>query len=760
MAEKYPQSFGQYTLLKKTAQGGMAEIFLAQDEKGRPLAIKRILPHLAYEEAFIRMFVDEARITSRLRHPNVAEVYGQGKHDGFYYIAMEYVEGHSLLSILERAKTLKLPLPPGLISFLVADILAALGCAHAAEDHQGRNLNIVHRDVTPQNVLVSYTGEVKLIDFGVAKARARLTNTEAGFTKGKLAYMSPEQARGDPLDGRSDLFAVGIILYESTTNTRLFNKDGPGGILSSIVKDDVIPPSKKIKRYPRELERIVLRALEKERTRRYQKAEDMRQDLLAFSANERPKPSSARVRDLVHDLFGEPDHKAFLEANTSPFTPRSVPAYIVNESGSVRTHGTKVSGLGHETRVLSSPPSGSTNRSKAKVTVGRASPPVKALVDDVAFVPKPRVPVRVSAAIFLHALSEDLEHAFRKRPRTYLATTVLVIMSLAFLFTLQSGALTRVTALAQEVREGVGATSKKDAAMAPSDLRGGYSIESEPPGASITIDGVGFGRVTPTTIMPSDLRFGRTIELQLQLEGFRPLIEAITLVEGAKEKRSFRLEALAGRLTVTSTPADAEVFVSGKRLGRTPIVDVAYRAGRYTITLNKNKYVSASEFVDIADRAEIRKHFQLSLDPAFLPDAKITVETTPPGCRIYIDDSPVGGSPLVKRAVRPGPHEVRAECAHHRDETAAVTLGAGEDKTLVLALKPSAFGYLTLRVIPSEGTEIRIQDRVVAGPIEFKKIVPGLHKIDVRNEALGKRASFELQVTPDQRIERVVNLLR
>ena len=326
MAQNYPIEFGEYRLLRKLAQGGMAEIFLAQNRAGEFCAVKRILPHLAYEEGFIRMFIDEARIVSQLDHPNIAGVLDDGRHDGFYYIAMEFVQGHSLLAFTERAKATKMPLPLGLLSYVVAELLSGLGFAHTARDAKGRPLQIIHRDVTPQNVLISYDGEVKLIDFGVAKARARLTQTEAGFTKGKLSYMSPEQARGEVLDGRSDLFSVGIILHEITTNTRLFNKEGPGGILGAIVNEPIPPPSRRRKEYPKALESIVMRALEKDVGSRWQTAEDMREALLRFARKERPSPGAGRLKELIYDLFGAPDSQEVIEAvqSTSEPTPPHV----------------------------------------------------------------------------------------------------------------------------------------------------------------------------------------------------------------------------------------------------------------------------------------------------------------------------------------------------------------------------------------------------------------------------------------------------
>src|SRR5262245_22908463 len=307
----------------------MAEIFLAQDPKGGICAIKRILPHLAHEESFIRMFIDEARIVSHIQHQNVAQVYDQGKTQGYYYIAMEFVQGHSLLALSERAKSMKIPLPRGLLAYIISELLGGLSCAHSARDAKGRHLGIVHRDVTPQNVLISYEGDVKLIDFGVAKARARLTQTEAGFTKGELSYMSPEQARGEELDSRSDLFSVGIVLYEITTGSRLFNKEGPGGILGAIVNDPIPPPKVRAKDYPSELETVVMRALAKEVDRRWQSADEMRDALLRYAKKEKPAPGRKRLKDLVHDLFGDPDSAKVIEAAKAVVapTPANVPAH-------------------------------------------------------------------------------------------------------------------------------------------------------------------------------------------------------------------------------------------------------------------------------------------------------------------------------------------------------------------------------------------------------------------------------------------------
>jgi len=223
---KKPVPFGKYYLLERINVGGMAEVFKAKtfgvEGFERLLAVKRILPNIAEDEEFITMFIDEAKIAVQLQHANIAQIFDLGKVDDSYFIALEYVNGRDLRSIFDRMRSRGEALPIALACHVMMQVCEGLDYAHNKRDGQGRELHLIHRDISPQNVLIGYDGEVKLIDFGIAKAAGKASTTQAGILKGKFGYMSPEQVRGLPIDKRSDIFAVGIVLYELLTGERLF----------------------------------------------------------------------------------------------------------------------------------------------------------------------------------------------------------------------------------------------------------------------------------------------------------------------------------------------------------------------------------------------------------------------------------------------------------------------------------------------------------------------------------------------------------
>ncbi|MEZ4270530.1 MAG: serine/threonine-protein kinase, partial [Myxococcota bacterium] len=214
----YPIAFGKYLLLDRVNIGGMAEVYKAKafgvEGFERILAIKRILPNMADDSEFINMFVDEARIAVQLSHANIVQIFELGKFENQYYIAMEYVSGKDLRQILDDYRKRKEFIPLSAAAYLASKVCEGLDYAHRKTDPSGRPMNVIHRDVSPQNILVSYEGAIKLVDFGIAKAEDRASKTQAGVLKGKFGYMSPEQVRGMEIDHRSDIFAVGILLYE------------------------------------------------------------------------------------------------------------------------------------------------------------------------------------------------------------------------------------------------------------------------------------------------------------------------------------------------------------------------------------------------------------------------------------------------------------------------------------------------------------------------------------------------------------------
>ena len=306
---KKPTVFGKYLLLERLNVGGMAEVFVAKafgvEGFERILAIKKILPTMAEDAEFITMFIDEARISVQLNHANVVHIHELGKHDDAYYIAMEYVSGKDLRSQLERFRRRKEIMPTAMAVFCATKICEGLDYAHRKKDARGQDLHIIHRDVSPQNILLAYEGEVKIIDFGIAKAANRSQKTQAGILKGKFGYMSPEQVRGLPIDRRSDVFAVGVIIYEMLTGEKLFVGESDFSTLEKVRNAEVPLPRQFNPNIPAGLERVVMKALAREAEDRYQWASDLQEDLMRFLLAGDAIYSCKHLSAFMKDAFAE-----------------------------------------------------------------------------------------------------------------------------------------------------------------------------------------------------------------------------------------------------------------------------------------------------------------------------------------------------------------------------------------------------------------------------------------------------------------------
>jgi serine/threonine protein kinase len=299
---------GRYTLDRLLARGGMAELYLAriQGMEGfeKFVALKLVLPHLADDPSFLEMFLNEARLASRLDHPSIAQVLDLGQAEGEHFMAMEYVHGRNVRDILTEAEgKVRIGLEAALWVVLAA--CRGLHYAHELTDDDGQPLGIVHRDVSPSNLLVRYDGEVKLVDFGIAKAANRSEQTRTGVLKGKSGYMSPEQCRGESLDRRSDIFGLGILLYELTTAQRCFYGDNEFAVLNKIVDGEFDRPSEVLFDYPASLENIVLRALDPRVENRFPTALAMQEAIEDFARHENLHPDPQRLIPVMRELFGE-----------------------------------------------------------------------------------------------------------------------------------------------------------------------------------------------------------------------------------------------------------------------------------------------------------------------------------------------------------------------------------------------------------------------------------------------------------------------
>ena len=306
---EFPRPYGEYQLLERIGQGGMAEVFRARRGGAagfeKIVVIKRILPHLAEQDRFVRMFVNEAKIAAQIQHQNVVQVFDLGQHEGGeLFIAMEHVSGEDLRKLLASAEEHRWYLPVWFSLHVVREVLTALAHAHELTDASGRKLQIVHRDVTPANIFISYQGEVKLADFGIAKAIGENPDTEAGQVKGNVSYMSPEALLGDPLDARADVFSAGVVLWEALAQQRLFNGRSNFEIARVICDSERPPPSRLNPEVPPELDAIVLKALEIDPPRRFQSAHDMLVPIVDVLSRLKPRLVRSEVREVVGALCG------------------------------------------------------------------------------------------------------------------------------------------------------------------------------------------------------------------------------------------------------------------------------------------------------------------------------------------------------------------------------------------------------------------------------------------------------------------------
>lgn len=298
-----------YQILARLATGGMAEIFLARGigttGVERYVVLKRILRDRANDVQLVKMFLDEARLASQLQHPNVAQVYDIGKLGDSYFFTMEYVHGETVRGLLHRARSLRRELPLNVILTVIAGAAAGLHHAHERLGHDGKPLGIVHRDVSPSNLMVSYEGSVKVVDFGVAKAENRAQETRSGTVKGKIAYLSPEQCRGGAIDRRSDLFSLGIVFWEMLTVERLYKRNSDFENMTAIVTEAPIPPSTRRPGLAPELDAIVMRLLSKDPNDRYDTADQLVEALEEVAPRLGVMISASSVGRLLKDMFGQ-----------------------------------------------------------------------------------------------------------------------------------------------------------------------------------------------------------------------------------------------------------------------------------------------------------------------------------------------------------------------------------------------------------------------------------------------------------------------
>jgi serine/threonine protein kinase len=319
-----PIQFGKYTLFERIGRGGMADVYKGRvsGPQGfeRTFVVKRILPHLSEDATFIKMFVEEAKLSARLAHPNIVQIFELGAVEGEYFISMEYIRGRDLSETMRAIWKTMGPPRPELVAYIGREACRALNYAHSLADERGRPLGMIHRDVSPSNIMMSYEGAVKLLDFGIAKALGEAPETtKSGTMKGKYAYMAPEQTEGDDVDHRIDIFSCGIVLHEVLTGRRLFKGQNDVLTIERVRRCDVPPPSQQNPMVPPELDAIILRALARDRDNRWATAADMADALDDVVHAARFQPT--HLAQLLHDLFpvdgGAPSPRLSVNASSA-----------------------------------------------------------------------------------------------------------------------------------------------------------------------------------------------------------------------------------------------------------------------------------------------------------------------------------------------------------------------------------------------------------------------------------------------------------
>ncbi len=670
------ETYGRYQLLKKLATGGMAQIYLARQvgPEGfeKLLVVKRILPHLAENEEFITMFLDEARIAARLNHPNVVQIFDLGAQDDSFFIAMEFIHGEDVRRVWKHADKVGKPIPLPLICRIIIESCAGLDYAHKKLDASGRALNIVHRDISPQNILVSFEGGVKIVDFGIAKAADQATVTKSGVLKGKYSYMSPEQAAGQPIDCRTDIFALGVVLYELLTGTRLFKRATDIQTLNAVTECKLASPSEVNDRVPADLGAIVMKALAKDRTQRYPEARQLGAALETWLMTHGQPASTAALGLFMHDIYAErlrneQEEGRLLvesaEASRGEDAPeKATPSFdrLPRQTKSGRATRSEAK-LKRELEETAAERPGSRSGSSSKKALERALETARpipearpaALTHTDASMPtqnnvsrrKPLVALGglmlvavlavgfwvISSTPKLAQVSLDSEPsgAVVKRNGAVVCTTPCTLDGLEpgeLSLTVEKEGFvgaSRSVVLKAGVPESLGkivlaAQQLPPEVVAPLVVKTALmTIDSEPPGAEVRLDGAVVG-VTPFS---RPLPYKTVVEVHLELSGHQPVTERFTVAEAAEDPHRYALKPVGktvrpvvknvtpeGRGTVRFVVkpwAEVECREAGIK-DTTPFQDKSVPVGNYSCTFTNPEFPPQTKLVRVEANTTVK----------------------------------------------------------------------------------------------------------------------------------------------------------
>lgn len=596
MALFEPKPFGKYFLTERIAIGGMAEIYKAKtfgvDGFEKLLAIKKILPHYSADKEFISMLTDEAKLVVRLSHTNIVQIYDLGKVGDDYYISMEFIDGVNMREVINRGKALKDKMPLPVCLYIISEICKGLDYAHSKRDDQGEELNIVHRDVSPQNILISFEGESKIVDFGIAKAAMNISHTTAGILKGKVTYMSPEQTLGKQVDGRTDIFSAGLLLYELVTGERLFTGESQIEVLNKIRSTHITEKSLAGK-IPDDIRSLLAKALTYNPKDRYETAGDFQIALTKMLYSQYSDFSPKQLAILIKKWF-----EAELKVRRKQAT---------QESPSIDT----------QTKSMMA----SAQDQKSIVAARESKKEMDKLLQDTT---KPED--KITASYFRDQSQTKPERVIRKKsPRINFFTKNRLSIGIAALIV---------------VAFGVGLY--KQLIKPPEEVfveKGQVEITSTPQGADIFVDGEKSGKKTPTNL--TGLKIKRDYFIRLQKEGFEPFEKKVFIPTEEPVALAATLKAIPyGSLSVKSKPSGAKILVDGNETGKTTPAnfDKLKIGDSYNIKLIKEGYIPFEKSITIADSKPIS--LETSLEEIIL--GTIEVESEPRGAKIFLDGKDTG----------------------------------------------------------------------------------------------------------------------
>jgi serine/threonine-protein kinase len=566
----HPQ-FGRYELLKRLAGGGMGEVYLARqsgiDGFQKLLVVKTLLPHLCEDEEFITMFKDEARVTAQLIHPNICQVFEFEQVGGVFYMSMEYLRGEDLRRLWKTCEQRGIPLRVPLICRIISDAAAGLDFAHSLRDSKGEPYHIVHRDISPQNILVTFEGGVKVIDFGVAKAAGRAQHTRTGALKGKYSYMSPEQVAGANVDNRSDIFALGIVLHELLTGRRLFKADSDVQTLARVREANVPPPSRLNPQLPPGLDALVLKALAKDPDQRYSTAQEMRLAIEDWLIQGRMNASSAHLAEFLKQIYAERLDK---ENKLGPLM--GDPGFAGPVPGT---------------------PSGNANPTPSQPTFeGKAAPTdptINARASESAAVDPSMVRTQSDAGPFKG--SNKMRFTVAAMAVAIAAASVIVLFP----------------------RSRPPAASPREAELI---------LNVEPPDAKIMVDGAPSGK--QITRKPGPAR------IEVTAEGYTPQVLALSLTAGAQSLPVVLQRAAPHSHTVTVLiePAGTEIYEGSRMIGKSPKIWRDVPTGEHELTFQHEGYHEAKEKIVVSKDDEIafKPLKKIEAPKKALPDLGIKAE--------------------------------------------------------------------------------------------------------------------------------------